>query len=405
MKILHTADWHLGKRLGEYSRLPEQELVLEEICQISEREEVDAVLIAGDLFDTFHPGNDAAELLYRTVYRLSNNGRRAVVAIAGNHDSPDRVESTDLLARSCGIIFQGHPKNQVPLFCTEGGVCVLRSEPGFLEIQLPECSYPLRLLSTPYANELTLKRHLGIKKNEALQEVLQQQWQRLGQNYCDDQGVNLLMAHLYAASPDGEMPEEPEDEKPVLHIGGISAIGPDTFPEQVQYVALGHLHRYHMVSQSPCPMVYSGTPLSYSFSEAGQKKYVTLVEVSPGTPATVVPIELTQGKPLIRKRFSNTEDAIQWLESHPDTFVELTLVSDTYIDAKSKKALYAAHSGIISIIPEIIRPLTKVDEQPRINLQDNLSSLFSRYFEHKRGQTPNEELMTLFREVIEAEEV
>ncbi|MEO0330348.1 MAG: exonuclease sbcCD subunit D, partial [Bacteroidota bacterium] len=125
----------------------------------------------------------------------------------------------------------------------------------------------------------------------------------------------------------------------------------------------------------------------------------------PGTSAGVVPIELTQGKTLMRKRFSSTEDAIQWLEVHPDTFVELTLVSDTYIDAKSKKVLYAAHSGIVSIIPEIIRPQTEADKQPRINLQDNLSSLFSRYFEYKREQTPNDELMTLFREVIENEEV
>ncbi|WKN42950.1 metallophosphoesterase family protein [Tunicatimonas pelagia] len=405
MKILHTADWHLGKRLGEYSRLPEQELVLDEICQISEREEVDVVLIAGDLFDTFHPGNDAAELLYRTVHRLSDGGRRAVVAIAGNHDSPDRVDSTDLLARSCGIIFQGRPNNQVPLFRTEGGVEVVQSSPGFLEIRLSCRDYPLRLLSTPYANELTLKRHLGTKKSEALREVLKQHWSELGEQHCNDQGVNILMAHLYAAAPGEPAPEEPEDEKPVLHIGGISAVHPDTFPEQVQYVALGHLHRHHTVGKFPCPIVYSGTPLSYSFSEAGQTKCVTLVEVSPGTTAKVTPVALTQGRPLIRKRFSQIDEALNWLEAHPNTFIELTLVSDTYIDAKTKKALYTAHSGIVSIIPEIVRPKTEVEDKPKINLQDNLPSLFSRYFEHKRGQQPNTELVALLQEVIEVDEI
>ncbi len=405
MKILHTADWHLGKRLGEYSRLPEQELVLDEICQVSEREAVDVVLIAGDLFDTFHPGNDAAELLYRTVHRLSDGGKRAVVAIAGNHDSPDRVDSTDLLARSCGIIFQGRPDNQVPLFRTEGGVEVVQSSPGFLEIRLSRWNYPLRLLSTPYANELTLKRHLGTEKSEVLREILKEHWHQLGEKHCDDRGVNMLTAHLFAALPGQMLPEEPEDEKPVLHTGGISAIYPDTFPEQVQYVALGHLHRHHTVCESPCPIVYSGTPLSYSFSEAGQTKYVTLIEISPGTLAEVTPVALKQGRQLVRKRFSQVDEAINWLETHPDTFVELTLISDAYIDAKTKKSLYAAHSGIVSIVPEITRSLPEADSQPKINLQENLPSLFSRYFEHKRGQQPNAELMSLFREVMEAEEI
>lgn len=384
--------------------MPEQELVLDEICQIGEREDVDAVLIAGDLFDTFHPGNDAAELLYRTVHRLSNGGKRAIIAIAGNHDSPDRVESTDLLARSCGIIFQGYPNCEVPLFRTEGGIEVAQSSPGFLEITLSNCDYPLRLLSTPYANELTIKRHLGTNKSEALREVLKMHWSALGAKYCDERGVNILVAHLFAVSSGDTIPEEPDDEKPVLHIGGISAIAPDTFPEQMQYVALGHLHRHHTVCQVPCPVVYSGTPLSYSFSEAEQTKYVTLIEVSPGAKAKVTPKALTQGKKLLRKRFSGTEEATTWLKDNPDTLVELTLVSDAYIKAKTKKALYAAHSGIVSIIPEVLRPQGDIDAKPKINLQESLPSLFSQYFEHKRGQPPNAELVALFREVIEAEE-
>lgn len=404
MKILHTADWHLGKRLGEYSRLEEQEAVLEEICEISEREQVDVVLIAGDLFDTFHPGNDAAELLYRTVHRLSNHGQRAVIAIAGNHDSPDRVESTDLLARTCGIIFQGHPEKQVPLFSTRGGVAVRESSPGFLEIQVPAISYPLRLLSTPYANEMTLKRYLGTKKDDALREVLTDHWKQLSDAHCDTQGVNILMAHLYVASPEGVPPEEPEDEKPILHIGGISAIFPETFPKQLQYVALGHLHRHHTVSDSPCPIVYSGTPLAYSFSETNQKKYVMLVEVEPGQPASMKPIALTQGRKLLRKQFSDMEAAIAWLNAHPETFIELTLVSDTYIDAKTKKALYDAHSGIVSIIPEIVREFPEVSDRPKINLQENIQTLFANYFTHRRGQAPHEELMELLKEVIVSEE-
>ena len=99
MKILHTADWHLGKKLETIPRIEEQKTVLEEICEIADREAVHAVLVAGDLFDTFNPSSEAEELLYKTLKRLSKNGRRAVIAIAGNHDSPKHIEAPDPLAR------------------------------------------------------------------------------------------------------------------------------------------------------------------------------------------------------------------------------------------------------------------------------------------------------------------
>ncbi len=155
MKLLHTADWHLGKRLGDYSRLAEQRAVLDEICAIAEAEAVDAVLIAGDLFDTFNPPNEALELFYRTVHRLSSDGARAVIAIAGNHDSPDRVEAPDPLARECGIFFVGRPASVVPTVETNAGIKTLNAAPGFVELQLPNCPEPLRLIS----NSLRQRNH------------------------------------------------------------------------------------------------------------------------------------------------------------------------------------------------------------------------------------------------------
>src|SRR5579872_1513255 len=107
MKILHTADWHLGKRLENFSRFEEQVEVLDEICQIADNESADVVIIAGDLFDTFNPTSEAVDLFYKTLKRLANDGKRAVVAIAGNHDSPERIEAPDPLARECGIVFAG----------------------------------------------------------------------------------------------------------------------------------------------------------------------------------------------------------------------------------------------------------------------------------------------------------
>ena len=403
MKILHTADWHLGKRLGDYSRLAEQQQVLDEICHVAEQESVDVVLVAGDLFDTFNPSNEAAELFYRTVHRLSANGSRAVVAIAGNHDSPDRVEAPNPLARECGIILVGRPSTVVPQFTTDAGIRVLQAEPGFVELAVPGAAYPLRLILTPYANETTLKRYLGDEdRDQNLRDVLQKDWQRLADADCDDSGVNILMAHLYVMQRHGLAPEEPDDEKPILHLGGASAIFTEDIPVPVQYVALGHLHRYQTVAEQPCPICYSSSPLAYSFSEVKQQKQVVILEVEPGKTPQPRAVPLHAGRTLHRKRFDNPEDALRWLQAHPDTYVELTLVSDSYLESQVKRAFYQAHDGIVSIIPEIASEADE-SEASRIDLSKDLRSLFADYFRQRRGQDPHGELLTLLDEVIGAD--
>ncbi|SEU13316.1 Exodeoxyribonuclease I subunit D, partial [Draconibacterium orientale] len=180
MKILHTSDWHLGKKLDDFSRMEEQQAVLQEICEIADHEQADAVLVAGDLFDTFNPPTEAVDLLYKTLKRLTQNGRRPVIAIAGNHDSPDRIEAPDPLARECGIIFAGYPNSRIASFELESGMKVLNSEDGFLEVQLPETPVPLRILLTPYANEYRLKTCLEVENSEdELRAVLQKKWEAL----------------------------------------------------------------------------------------------------------------------------------------------------------------------------------------------------------------------------------
>src|SRR6218665_3728006 len=126
MKILHTADWHLGKKLDYYSRLEEQHAVLNEICTIADAENVDLVLVAGDLYDTFNPPVEAVELLYRTLKRLTNNGKRPVIAIAGNHDSPDRIEAPVALAGVFVFFFVGYPHFQPDAYQLEDGFRILR---------------------------------------------------------------------------------------------------------------------------------------------------------------------------------------------------------------------------------------------------------------------------------------
>ena len=400
MKILHTADWHLGKRLEKFSRLEEQRAVLGEIIEIADREEVDAILIAGDLFDNYNPSTEAVELFYKTLKRLSNNGKRAVVAIAGNHDSPDRIEAPDPLARECGILFSGYPGTVIAPCELESGICVVQSEPGFIELKLPFQIAKLRLLLTPYANEYRLKTFLGIEgSEEELRQVLARKWADLADKYCDNEGVNILVSHLFMMKKGEKPPEEPDDEKPILHVGGAQAVYSENIPHQIQYAALGHLHRFQVIDQKPCPVVYSSSPLSYSFSEAEQQKYVILLDVQPGQPVNYSKIPLIKGKKLQRKRFESIELALQWLHENPDSLVELTLVTDEYLRSEDRKTLLQSHNGIVTIIPEV-RNLHNLESRSQtIDLSQGIEDLFKQYFQSRHGQEANPELLELFKEV------
>lgn len=406
MKILHTADWHLGKKLESFSRLEEQKAVLDEICGIANDHDVDVVVIAGDLFDTFNPPVEAVDLFYETLKRLSHDGGRAVVAIAGNHDSPERIEAPDPLARECGIIFSGFPNTQHRPFTLKTGLSLTQAEEGFVSLEVPGIQYPLRLLLTPYANEHRLKKFLGMGDSDAeLRKVLQENWSNLAEKYCDDKGVNLLIAHLYLMHEGGKTLAEPEGEKPILYPGGAQAIYTTNIPEQIQYVALGHLHQQNLVYDQPCPVLYSGSPIAYSFSEAEQDKYVIITEIEPAKPAKWKTIKLTKGKKLLRKKFFSVKKAVEWMEQNPGCLLELTMTTNTYLTAQQRKALYATYDGIVTLIPDVWHTGSRQEEiQKSIDLEKNIEDLFIDYFNHKQNQPPSKELISLFREVLGVDE-
>ncbi|OIN57064.1 metallophosphoesterase family protein [Arsenicibacter rosenii] len=405
MKILHTADWHLGKKLFDKSRAQEQKDVLEEIISIATNENVDLILVAGDLFDTFTPSAEAEDLLYSTLKTLSDGGRRPVIAIAGNHDNPDRIEAQDHFARECGIVFTGYPTTIVNPFQLSCNARVIRTAPGFVELRLPDHAAPVRILLTPYANETRMRRFLGIDQaDDELRQHLHTHWQQLADQYMDEEGVNLLVAHLFFMKRDGEQPEEPEEERSILQVGGASMIFTDLIPAQVQYAALGHLHRYQSLDGGPCPVIYSSSPLAYSFAEADQQKYVVLIDAVPGQPVSYQPVPLTKGRRLLRKRFTQLTDAIEWLTANPDCFPEVTLQTETYLTSEERQQLARSHDRLVAIIPDI-RPEagepTAESAGSQIDLTQSMTDLFTGYFKtQKKNQVPNERLLDLFKEVL-----
>ncbi|AZA92292.1 Nuclease sbcCD subunit D [Chryseobacterium nakagawai] len=399
MKILHTADWHLGKKLDRFSRLEEQASVMEEIIAIADEEQADLILVAGDLFDNFNPAVEAVELFYKTLKRLSQNGKRPVIAIAGNHDSPNLINAPDPLARECGIILIGHPKAKITPFGTEH-FSITHSKEGFIEVKINTIDFPIRLLHTPYANEIRLKEYLGENKEEEINNVLSKTWKDLANQFCDENGINLLTAHLYMNKRGGEILEEPEGEKPIK-IGNADLIYSDSIPEQIQYTALGHLHGYQNIGTKEKPVVYSSSPLCYSFSEAGQTKYISIIDAEPGQPVSYEKKVLKSGRTLVRKTFTSVYETVQWLQENPNTFIELTLESETFLTADERRLIYQSHTGIVHLIPKVKSKEFGEETNQEINLNQNIETLFKDYFKSKNaGQEANEELMKLFNEIL-----
>jgi exonuclease SbcD len=404
MRILHTADWHLGKRLGNFNRFEEQQEVLGEICEIAERETVDAVIIAGDIYDSFNPTHDAEQLLYGTLMRLTNNGNRAVILIAGNHDSPQKIENPAPIALPNGIIPVGYPDSIVPVMpLVKSKIVVSSAMPGFVELMLPDIGFPLRMLLTPYANAIRFKKALRGEDTDApIEALLARQWQAHAENKCDDAGVNLLMAHLFMMQKGGTKPDEPDDERSILQIGGADVVYAENVPPAIQYVALGHLHRYQQIADSPCPMIYPGSPLAYSMSEADQQKMVVLLEAQPGQKIDCQAIPLTRGKQLKRGTFSDVDDAVKWLEAHQDYYVEVVMETPTYLSQEEIARINQAHEYILKIIPK--SSLNEANEESEeityADPSESIERLFESFFKHCYGLEPGEEIRRLFNEIV-----
>jgi len=245
MKLLHLSDLHLGKRVNGFSMLEDQRVILTQIVDLAEEEKVDAVLLAGDLYDKPVPPAEAVTLLDGVLTRLSGGGI-PVFAISGNHDSPERLAFATRLLAGEGIHLTAQYQGPQPPF-------LLQDEYGDVAI------YAL-----PYLKP-ALVRHWNPEADIASYEEAVSY--ALGQWVVDKTRRNVLLAHQFVT---GGVTCESEERS----VGGVDQIPAPLFAA-FDYVALGHLHGPQSVGRPT--LRYSGSPLKYSFSECGHEKSVTLV--------------------------------------------------------------------------------------------------------------------------------
>lgn len=281
MKFLHTADWHIGKTLKGRDRLDEQRRVVAEIIGIARTEQVDAVLIAGDLYDTSAPRPDAQRLVNDALLALARDGIEVVV-IAGNHDHARTFEAIRPLMAAAGIEYTGRIRA-----ATQGGIHRFTARSTGEEAVVALLPFVSRR-SIVGAEEIvtgTPSQNAG-RYEDAVRRILGE----FADQFSSD-SVNIVMAHL--TSTGGVMGGGEREAQSIFEYH-VSA---QAFPINAHYVALGHLHRRQQIP-APCPVHYSGAPLAVDFGEQENSPVVCLVEVSPGTPAAVTDVPITSGKRL-----------------------------------------------------------------------------------------------------------
>ncbi len=386
MRILHTADWHLGRHLEGRSRLPEQADFLDELVEIVEQEHIDLILMAGDVYDTYNPPAEAEELFYDSLIRLTAGGKRKIVCIAGNHDHPDRLAAANPLAETHGIYLLGLPNQRA------------------LDIAVPTSQEVASIFALPYPSESRLREVLS-KENEEelLRDAYDERIKQLflqQQQHFSPQHINLAMSHLFVQ---GGATSESERE---IQVGGAYTVSPQSLPAYVQYVALGHLHRPQNVKHAPTLARYSGSPLAYSFSEAGYTKSVTILDAHPNQEIALQEIYLRSGKPLVTwEATEGIGQVYQWLEEGRDqgAWVNVEIYVNEALPTEVTHNLRKVHNGILNVRP-IYPEIVAAREQVRLS-QLSIEEVFMRFYQKQtNGAVPDEAMVKLFLELLQEEE-
>ncbi len=381
MRILHTSDWHIGKRLGRHDRMPEFREVLDEVVSIADERGVDLVLVSGDIWDRPMPPMDALGLGLEALLRLAET--RPVVAVAGNHDSADLFETLAPLLRERGVHLIGdikRPDEGALVDLREAGVpAVVAGFPFLREGRVVDFMRDAGEWYRAYADRVAA---IAARYNEAL----------LARAGTD--AVPILMAHFMVGGVEVDR-AGPRGERE-LHMGDAYAATAQAIPAGPQYVAMGHIHAPQKVPGSPVPAEYAGSLLALDFGEAGEQKRVVIVEASPGQLAVAESVPLGSGRPLVR--VTDTWDAIEArTDELADSFLDLT-VKTSGTDSNLAERARETFPFLVKVRAQ--RPAAEGREQVAKGHR-GWDELYADFYRREHDEDPPEPLLTLLRDVLE----
>ncbi len=299
-RILHTADWHLGKLLNDQSRDEEHALFLEWLLGAVKEHGVDAVVLAGDVFDTANPPQSAQRRYYDFVSKLHWQGDCALVVIGGNHDSAAQLEAPKQVLRSLDVHVAG----------------AMAEEPAERILLLPDEDNPrVGIALMPFLRDRDLRVGRAGENAEEIRAALVEGIRRRYQEAVAAWEATGAGCQVIATGHLTVVGAKRSDGERDIHIGGLGAVDSSSFPGVFSYVALGHLHR-PQATDGAGRVRYAGSPIPLSFSEAGDRKEARILDVSPdGVAQSSLPIPEFRRLAQIRTTCAGLEEDLKKFDS------------------------------------------------------------------------------------------
>lgn len=371
MKLIHLSDLHLGKRVNAFSMLEDQNCILNQILRQIDDEQPDAVLIAGDVYDKPVPSAEAVQLFDRFLVELSVR-QLQVFLISGNHDSAERLAFGGRLMDRSGI-------HVSPVYDGTVAPVTLHDAYGVLQIYL-----------LPFVKPAHVRRFYPEEEIESYTDAMRV---AIRQMAVDPAVRNLLVTHQFVTGASRSESEE-------LSVGGTDNVDAEVFAG-FDYVALGHLHSPQNVG-SPA-IRYCGTPLAYSFSEAGQEKSVTVVELAEKGSLTVRTLPLCPPHPMRQLRGSYAELSQPALTARlAEAYLHITLTDEEDIpDAIGKLRL--CYPKLMKLDYDNQRTRAQMDWTGATDVEEKTPlALFSEFYEMQNNQPMSELQREYIRALMEA---
>ena len=383
MRFLHTADWHLGRTIRGRSRQDEFESVLDEVVDIARREDVEVVLVCGDVYDTATPSPDAERLLYETLRDLAGLGLQ-VLLITGNHDNPRRFEALGKVSDLFGVHVQWRVRRP-----DEGGVITLVGREHAARIAAIPWIQEGRIIDARGLFDLDHDDRISTYHDQAADI-----YRLMCEPFETSVGtVNLLAGHIFIS---GSLVPHLDNSERTLHVGQTYGVSPAALPSTPQYLALGHVHRPQEIS-APIPAAYAGSLLQLDFGESGQQKVVRIIDAEPGRPVKQRTVPLTSGRPLVEVR--GTLDEVTALgEQHVDAYLRVVLDVE-----RPEPGLAQRVRDVLPGAVDVRLAYDRTEDEPDAPGLAALAptDLFARYYRSQHGVEPAPELLALFNELLE----
>ncbi len=378
MKILHLADLHLGKRICERSLLDDQRFLLNQVLQCIIQKQVDAVLIAGDVYDRPAPPPDAVTLLDGFLTALEDAGVPCLL-IPGNHDSDERLAFGARLLGGAGV-------HLAPVFDGRLRTVTLADQYG-----------PVQFTLLPFLRPAQVRRFFPDVPPGDYEAAIRAV---LGTVDTADGGRHVLLAHQFVTAA-GAAPARCDSE--MAPVGTLDNVDVSAF-DGFDYVALGHIHGPQRVGRDT--VRYAGSPLKFSFSEARHHKSAPLVTLGEKGDVRVELLPLTPMRDLreIRGRLDGLLDPASWAGTKTDDFMHITLTDDAVMDAMNR--VRAVYPNTLRLdFDNALTALSGAPVMAREAVRRDPFALFAEFYEQQNGEPMDEEMEPIVRGLLEGGEL